>query len=307
MHDNVIDTLRELGYNLTRVGNIYQTNAVYRNGDGKKSIAIYPETDSYYDFVACRGGSLFNLIHITLNNTKYSETKGWLHNKNINFNKKVEYKIPVIHQKIYKEESLLRLQKDNSYWINRGISEKTLNELEGSGIGLRDVFKGRYVFPIRNHKGRIVGFAGRLLKSELNSYDIKWKLHGEKKYWDYPYYYNKDLIKQGQEVLLVESIGDLLTLWDKNIKNVFCCFGTIVLKGVLSKIISLNPSKIHICFNNDLNKKENYGLINAEKEKIKLTKFFDSDSIKISPPFSGDFNEMSNEDFEKWKTTKQIT
>jgi hypothetical protein len=81
--------------------------------------------------------------------------------------------------KIYNESMLDGLVKDHSYWFKRGIKEETVAEFKG-GTAKKGNMINRYVFPIYNPSGKIVGFSGRSLIDSNRSDFIKWKHLGDK-------------------------------------------------------------------------------------------------------------------------------
>ena len=72
--------------------------------------------------------------------------------------------------------------------------------------------QNRYVFPIFDNKNNIIGLSGRKLEAKSNR--PKWIHYGKKSKWIYPSFVNKNYIKDKEEVILVESIGDMLSLWE---------------------------------------------------------------------------------------------
>lgn len=90
-----------------------------------------------------------------------------------------------------------------------------------------DRFRGRLIFPIRDVSGRVVAFGGRILAD------------GEPKYLNSPEtpvyhksrilygcYESRTYIRQKDSGFLVEGYFDLLTLWDRGIRNVVASCGT---------------------------------------------------------------------------------
>ena len=152
----------------------------------------------------------------------------------------------------------------------------------------------RIVFPIFNeNKSHIVGFSCR---DSTDKSKLKWIIEGSKKDFCYPSYLSEEHIKKQSELILVESVGDCVALWEAGIKNVLVLFGVFLTSGVFKKLISLNPQKIVIALNND-----SAGRSNSTKLNKKLLNFFDSDRICVKLPTSGDFGEMSCEEIQQWK------
>jgi DNA primase len=165
------------------------------------------------------------------------------------------------------------------------------------GIAENGKMKNRYVFPIFNSKKEIVGFSGR---DVTNNSKIKWKHLGDKINWCYPSFLNLEEIKSQKEAILVESIGDCLSLWDAGIKNTIVTFGLEISISILNFLLKVDPNKIYISFNND-QEKNNAGNIAAEKGKNKLLRYFDPKQIEIKLPDKKDFGEMSVDEILIWK------
>ena len=104
------------------------------------------------------------------------------------------------------------------------------------------------------------------------------------------------------EVFLVESIGDMLSLYEQGIKNVIVIFGLDVSSKIACTLSTLNLNKIHIALNNDFDKEENRGLNAAVKNLLKLLNLFSLDRLDISLPVKNDFGEMDDDDFSEWRT-----
>ena len=165
--------------------------------------------------------------------------------------------------------------------------------------------KNRYVFPIYNSVQKIVGISGRLIVPQFAS-SPKWKHLGLKKSWAYPTILNVDYIKERNHVIIVESIGDMLSLWQSGVKTSVVSFGLDIQPGLLNFLLKLDVKKIIIAFNNDSDNKM-AGNIAAEKQRRKLLRYFDSSQVCVSLPSAKDFGEMSADQITQWKkTTKNI-
>ena len=185
-----------------------------------------------------------------------------------------------------------RLIKDHSYWAGRGVSAEIMEEFSG-GVATTGFFDGRYVIPIFNpEQTLIVGFTGRLLKKEgLTEWEkkVRWKHKGVKANWVWG---GLDDIESSRRAILVESIGDALSLRQHGVRDVLCIFGTAMSQTVLGQLITLNPSKIIISTNRDEGKiigglTRHPGQEAAEKIRRSLIPFFDPDVVEIIHPQSG--------------------
>ena len=157
------------------------------------------------------------------------------------------------------------------------------------------------VFPVYDDEGLIIGIDGRTIFDATP----KWKKLGYKLDWIFPLFAIPEISKTG-EVILVESIGDTLALYDAGIKNVFCLFSVKISSKVISKLIELGVKKIIIATNNDKDNEINprtreAGNQAAIKIREKLLNFFDDSVIHIKLPIKKDFGVMSKDEIKLWQ------
>ena len=128
----------------------------------------------------------------------------------------------------------------------------------------------------------------------------KWKHIGRKSTWLYPLYMTnhkgqriRDALGQNRELILVESIGDAMALYEQGIKNVLVIFGLSVNNNIINYLSGKSISHIFIATNNDENSDENRGFIAAVKSYIKLSNYFDLDRliVKFPPKPYNDFGD----------------
>ena len=160
--------------------------------------------------------------------------------------------------------------------------------------------KDRYVFPIFNSKNKIVGFSGRDLMNYENSHRPKWKHIGSKSTWVYPAFLNADILLKNKKIIIVESIGDLLALWDAGIKYVIVSFGLDASSRLLNFLLKIDPNEVILSFNND-EANNSAGNKAADKTFNKLKKYFDPKQIKIILPDKKDFGEMNKKEIINWQ------
>lgn len=299
--ENIKEILSNLGYNLKEYSKEYRTRPLYRDSDNENVLVIYKDSGRWVDFKENLTGNLQDLVRITLNLSNNIEAKEWISQKAPNTNTYTVYKKPEIKQvKCYSPDVLLKLIKDHSFWNKRNISNETMEIFEG-GILQEGRMKGRYVFPIFNKDRQLIGVAGRDILNRNEKMCPKWKLVGDKVNWKYPLQINAKILSESKNVILIESIGDMLALWEAGIKNTIVTFGLNLSTGILNTLLILNPDKIYISFNND-SSNNNAGNLAAEKTKDKLLKHFDKHQISIALPIKKDFGEMSKEEINQWKT-----
>ena len=115
-----------------------------------------------------------------------------------------------------------------------------------------DRFKNRIIFPIYSFTGRVLGFGGRALKKSakakyLNSPET---LIYHKSKVLYGLFQAKTDIKRENECYIVEGYTDVISLFDKGVKNVVSASGTALGKEQL-RLISRITENITLMFDAD--------------------------------------------------------
>ncbi|WP_297453016.1 DNA primase [Persephonella sp.] len=106
-----------------------------------------------------------------------------------------------------------------------------------------DKFAGRVIFPIKNHRGRVVAFGGRAISDNkspkyINSPETEIYSKGKVLYG---LYNAKDSLREKKEAIIVEGYLDLISLYQVGIKNVVATLGTAMTSEhgkLLSKFIN---------------------------------------------------------------------
>jgi hypothetical protein len=292
----LLELLKDAGCNPRSYGSYLTCTARYRGGDDPGSVAIYLQTNIVKDFVTGHSFSLEEFLKLTLKLKDLKQVEQILEDKAkyyTGFNNDVEdpFNRSV---KYYSREDIVDLKQDGSYWNRRGISDETLKVFEGGICEVGKMYQ-RYVFPIFDARKKIQGFSGRDVTGKSK---IKWKHIGRKNEWAYPFIFNYKFIRESKQLILVESIGDMLSLWESGIKNTGITFGTEAGGGLLKAIIRLDPDQIVIATNNDENRA-------GQKAAMKIRStlidgFFDPAQIHICHPFKNDFGDQTIEENKEW-------
>lgn len=120
-----------------------------------------------------------------------------------------------------------------------------------TGKGFYDRFRDRIMFPIRDHRGRAIGFGGRTLGDEkpkyLNSPETPIFHKGRELYG---LYQAKHLAKQLPRLFVVEGYMDVVALVQHGITNVVATLGTAVTADHLNRIFR-NTDQVIFCFDGD--------------------------------------------------------
>lgn len=117
----------------------------------------------------------------------------------------------------------------------------------GSVRGLVDRFRGRIIFPITDTRGKVIALAGRILEPKDNL--AKYINSPET-----PIYHKssslfglaitKEEIKKTKKAILVEGEFDLISPWQKGIKNTVAIKGTSLTEGQLNLLSRLTQTII---------------------------------------------------------------
>ncbi len=295
MYD-VKEILLSLGYsNISEDSKNFRMKPIYRDSSSVGALSVRKDTGYFIDFGRNLRGNIYQLIKLSKGLKTVEEAEGWLKDKPFTETKRQTSKPKVKQSKIFNKDCLIKLKPDHSYWINRGVSEKTI-ALFGGGVMSDGKMKDRYVFPIFNYQKDLIGVSGRSIVDSK----IKWKHIGDTGEWKYPLQLNNKIIREERKVILVESIGDMLSLWDAGVKNTIVSFGLNINAAIVSYLLRVDINCIYIAFNNDENLAGNQA---AQKAVNKLSRYFDDHQIKVAIPEKQmcDFGDMSIEEIYSWK------
>jgi len=138
-----------------------------------------------------------------------------------------------------------------------GADERTLAQLEAVGMlfrgdrGYADRFRGRVMFPIRDRRGQVVGFGGRLTGAGepkyLNSPETPW-FH--KASLLYGLCEHRDEIRKHRQLLVVEGYMDVLACNAHGLPVAVAPLGTAIGERQIREILRLHPAPV-FCFDGD--------------------------------------------------------
>ena len=140
-----------------------------------------------------------------------------------------------------------------------GQSNQSIKELFDIGViiqndrgGYYDRFRDRLIFPIRDQRGRVIGFGGRVLGDEkpkyLNSPETIIFQKGRELYG---LFQARKALKDLHELYIVEGYMDVIALAQFGIKNVAASLGTAATVEHMEKIFRIT-NKIIFCFDGDM-------------------------------------------------------
>tara|TARA_B100000475_G_scaffold201033_1_gene187174 strand:- start:3939 stop:5669 length:1731 start_codon:yes stop_codon:yes gene_type:complete len=142
---------------------------------------------------------------------------------------------------------------------NFGSTEKNIDQLVEAGLiikkdkgGYYDRFRNRVMFPIRDNRGDVVGFGGRIIDEEddpkyLNSPET---MLFKKGYLLYGLYEGKQEISATKKVILVEGYTDVIGLSQYKVHNALATLGTATTENHI-KLIFQKANDLTFCFDAD--------------------------------------------------------
>jgi DNA primase len=141
--------------------------------------------------------------------------------------------------------------------LQAGLSIKTERGM------MLDRFRGRVMFPIHNHLGKVVGFTGRILPQFDTSGDPK-ATYVTAKYVNSPetpifqkskllygFWKSKDAIREAKAAVLVEGQMDFLMSYQSGVRNVIASSGTALTADHLRSVRRL-ADEVILCFDSDV-------------------------------------------------------
>lgn len=145
------------------------------------------------------------------------------------------------------------------YLLNSGTSPQDLMQ---SGLSFKterglmlDRFRGRIMFPIHNHTGKVVGFTGRILP-QLDTGNMGKYVNSpetpifQKSRLLYGFWKSKEAIRETKTAFLVEGQMDFLMSYQSGVRNVIASSGTALTADHLRVVHRLAENLI-ISFDND--------------------------------------------------------
>lgn len=123
--------------------------------------------------------------------------------------------------------------------------------IKKEGGGYYDRFRGRVMFPIYDHRGRIVGFGGRILDQGepkyLNSPETPLFHKGRELYG---LFRARDAIRRTGRVMVVEGYMDVVALAQFGLDYVVATLGTATTRDHLERLFRHTPEVV-FCFDGD--------------------------------------------------------
>ncbi len=145
------------------------------------------------------------------------------------------------------------------FFLNMGTAPQDLLQ---AGLAIKterglmlDRFRGRIMFPIHNHMGKVVGFTGRILP-QLDRGDMGKYINSpetpifQKSKLLYGFWKSKDAIREKKSAVLVEGQMDFLMSYQSGVKNVIASSGTALTADHL-RTLHRFAEELVLSFDND--------------------------------------------------------
>lgn len=125
--------------------------------------------------------------------------------------------------------------------------------IQSSNGKMYDRFRGRLMFPLHDHRGRVVGFSGRILAKDVK--EAKYINTPEtsvyhKRYLLYGYHQNLDVIREKEAVIIMEGEFDVLSSAQAHVKNIVAVKGSALTVEQI-RILSRTVKTIYLALDAD--------------------------------------------------------
>ncbi len=135
--------------------------------------------------------------------------------------------------------------------VKTGLITQKDNPNQSSDAGFYDRFRSRIIFPIEDHRGRVVGFGGRTIGAGepkyLNSPETSWFHKGAELYG---LHRARRSIGAANQSIVVEGYMDVVSLARYGVENVVATLGTATTRTHLQRLFRLAPEVV-FCFDGD--------------------------------------------------------
>ncbi len=163
--------------------------------------------------------------------------------------------------------------------------------------GVYDRFRGRVMFPLHDHRGRVVGFSGRVLDPDAK--EAKYINTPEtdiyhKRYLLFGYWQNLDAIREKESVIVTEGELDVLSSTQAHVRNIVAIKGSALTEEQI-RIMARTVKTIYLALDADS------AGIKATRRAIELVQPFPV-SLRVIPLKGGkDPDELAKTDPKGWR------
>lgn len=152
--------------------------------------------------------------------------------------------------------------KDDKMLMDIGLINKV-------GDNLTDVFKNRILFPLYNLEGKVVGFSGRIYKTDATPKYLNTKETYLFKKGNTLFNYHRAVneIRVKKEAILVEGYMDCIRLYINGVKNVLAIMGTSLTNEQVTILKKLHSKVILMLDNDEAGEKATFNIASILEEK----------------------------------------
>ena len=138
--------------------------------------------------------------------------------------------------------------------VTAGLARERSSGRTG-GRSVYDIFRNRVIFPITDHRGRVVAFGGRRMDESSEQGEPKYLNSPETPVYRkgrtlYGFYQSRTAIQDAREAVVVEGYTDLLALWQAGIKPVVATLGTAMTENHF-ELLNRFCEKAYLAFDAD--------------------------------------------------------
>lgn len=189
---------------------------------------------------------------------------------------------------------------DYSLIIKAGLATKSVK-----GNRIYDRFRSRIIFPLRNHRGQVVGFSGRILNPKTDTETPKYintpeTLVYHKSQMLFGFYESLQEIRKERRVVVVEGEFDVISSIEAHMSTVVAIKGSALTQDHV-KLLSRSVDQIILSLDAD------EAGINATKKAIEVVKAGETSREQpltlsvIRIPEGKDPDELSQSDPKRWR------
>ncbi|HYH75369.1 MAG TPA: DNA primase [Candidatus Saccharimonadales bacterium] len=184
----------------------------------------------------------------------------------------------------------------------KGFSE---NEIKGAGLsaqryrGLGDMFRGRFMIPLCDQQGRVIGFTARILIDDPNApkyINTPQTMLYDKSRHVFGLHLAKEMIRKSKFVVIAEGNLDVISSHQAGVRQVVATAGTALTEPHL-KALSRFTGDIRLSFDAD-----NAGM-NATERAIPIASKVNVSLSIITIPSGKDPDELIKQDVNIWRET----
>ena len=182
---------------------------------------------------------------ILLNGQEGESARQYLTNRSVGLDISEAYRLGFAPDR---RDGLVKHLKNNGVELDSAVK---LGVIRKSDTGWYDLFRNRLIFPIRDGRGQVIAFAGRVLDSSLPKY-----INSPES----PLYHKSSVlfgldmalpsIRTGSSVIIVEGYFDHLALYRAGVQNVVATCGT-ALTSTHAGLIKRHAERVYTLFDSD--------------------------------------------------------